>query len=40
VALEEQGETVDPKHVEVLIQIDASHKAMLRGIAVLGERSH
>jgi hypothetical protein len=38
VAKEEQGETVNPKHVEALIQIDALHKTMVRGIAVLEER--
>jgi hypothetical protein len=37
-AKEEQGEPVDPKHVEALIQIDASHKTMVRGIAVMEER--
>jgi phosphotransferase system HPr-like phosphotransfer protein len=36
-AKEKQGETVNPKHVEALIQIDASHKTMVRGIAILEE---
>jgi hypothetical protein len=37
-AKEKQGETVDPKHVEALIQIDASYKTMVRGIVVSEER--